>query len=73
MERGVAPSICVKCGKGSFEIAEYAPFGSPVKIHLLQCASCGGVVGMADKRVLGELRDIEQKIDKVQSSVNRLD
>jgi ribosomal protein L37E len=45
----MATSTCVKCGGTSFELAaDKVPKGSQYKVHFVQCASCGGVVGVTD-------------------------
>ena len=42
----MAQSTCVKCGNKSFEFKEVEVFGSNYKKGFIQCASCGGVVGV---------------------------
>lgn len=44
----MAMSSCPKCGNGHFEMKEHSPKGSQFKIMLIQCASCGTVVGVTD-------------------------
>jgi predicted nucleic-acid-binding Zn-ribbon protein len=41
-------STCVKCGSTSFETKEASPNGSNFKLIFVQCASCGGVVGVTE-------------------------
>jgi predicted nucleic-acid-binding Zn-ribbon protein len=41
-------STCVKCGNTSFEVKEVSPNGSNFKLIFVQCASCGGVVGVTE-------------------------
>lgn len=38
-------SRCPKCEHTSFEIAEHSPRGARFKCYLIQCSSCGTVVG----------------------------
>lgn len=45
----MAESTCVKCGSTSFEMVEANSIkGTDLKKKFIQCASCGGVVGVAD-------------------------
>ena len=44
----MAISRCVKCGHTDFEMSEAEPNGSNVKVFFVQCAACGGVVGVTD-------------------------
>lgn len=41
-------SICPKCGKSSFEMAETPVTGSEFRLEFVRCASCGCVVGVTD-------------------------
>jgi predicted nucleic-acid-binding Zn-ribbon protein len=41
-------STCVKCGSTNFETKEASPSGSNYKFMFVQCARCGGVVGVTD-------------------------
>jgi hypothetical protein len=51
----MAASTCVKCGNDSFEAVEAMPAGSEHPVTLVQCASCGGVVGVHDGIEAGRL------------------
>jgi predicted nucleic-acid-binding Zn-ribbon protein len=44
----MALSTCVKCGHHFFEVSEAEPNGSQFKLMFVQCASCGGVVGVTE-------------------------
>jgi excinuclease UvrABC ATPase subunit len=44
----MAYSKCIKCDSTFFEVREAEPRGSNFKMMFIQCASCGGVVGVAD-------------------------
>lgn len=44
----MARSTCTKCGSSSFEGVESAPKGLGVSVLFVQCAQCGGVVGVND-------------------------
>ena len=42
----VTKSSCIKCGHKRFEFELAEPERSRVKVYFVQCASCGGVVGV---------------------------
>jgi hypothetical protein len=44
----MAASTCVKCAGTVFEVAEVKPVGGHYKLVLIQCAGCGGVIGVQD-------------------------
>lgn len=39
---------CVKCGGHIFEVAELKASGARYRLLSVQCASCGGVLGVMD-------------------------
>lgn len=42
-------STCIKCGDSRFEAVEKADISGAVKKYIfIQCAGCGGVVGVQD-------------------------
>jgi hypothetical protein len=51
----MATSTCIKCGGTTFESREATPRSSPFKLAFVQCASCGGVVGVMDFHNIGEM------------------
>lgn len=42
----MATSTCMKCGGTRFELKLAEPSGARFKIYSVQCAKCGGVVGV---------------------------
>jgi hypothetical protein len=58
----MATSTCVKCGNNRFESKENSPKDSPFKVTFVQCASCGGVVGVMDFYNLGALIHEQKKL-----------
>jgi len=44
----MAQSTCIKCGSTTFEIVEKEPNHSNFKYFFVQCAKCGGVVGVQE-------------------------
>lgn len=48
----MARSTCVKCGEHRFELAEHEPSRSNFKYSFVQCAGCGGVVGVMENYYL---------------------
>ncbi len=62
----MAKSTCVKCGNTSFENVEQTPTNSNFVYVFIQCASCGGVVGVTDFVNIGaELQDLRKILDKI--------
>lgn len=54
------------CDENSFEMVEDSPSGSAFKIMLVQCSSCGAVVGVMDYYNIGaKLDELEKKIDRL--------
>ena len=51
----MALSTCVKCGGTLFETSEVEPLGSKFKLIFVQCAICGGVVGVLEYYNVGEM------------------
>jgi len=60
----MATSTCVKCDGHRFEIKEAQPKGAAYKFYFVQCASCGGVVGVVNiSHVPTMLRKIAEKLN----------
>ena len=51
----MALSTCIKCGHSLFEVREVTPISSNFRLNFIQCASCGGVVGVIDFYNIGSL------------------
>ena len=51
----MAFSKCVSCGGMSFEIQQAEPAKSAFKVYFVQCAQCGGVVGIMDYHNIGAM------------------
>ncbi len=64
----MASSTCIKCGGHLFEIKQIEPIGSAYKLHLVQCATCGGPVGTQDYFNLGSLLVDQEKMIKALST-----
>ena len=59
----MASSTCVRCGHHAFEMTESSVGGLRFKRDLLQCAGCGGVVGVIESDNLnGRLDAIEKRL-----------
>jgi uncharacterized Zn finger protein len=59
----MAISACPKCGNHTFEMKLAEPHNSNYKINLVQCMSCGTVVGVTDYYNLGaELKSIKKHL-----------
>ena len=69
----MATSTCPKCDHEFFEMEEAEPLGRGTKfrLHLVQCARCGAVVGVIDyvdlattvQKINERLEDMEHKLD----------
>jgi helix-turn-helix protein len=76
----MATSKCLSCNGVKFEIKESEPAESTFKVMMVQCASCGGVVGTMgyfDAGVLSksnqeELKIIKEKIERIEFNVSHL-
>ena len=53
----MAESNCVACGNTTFETVVTTTIGSKSKVCFVQCAKCGGVVGVEDIKNLGACLD----------------
>lgn len=51
----MARSTCMKCGHTKFELVQNTPKDSNFKLYFVQCASCGGVVGVQEWDNIGAL------------------
>lgn len=59
----MAKSTCVKCGGTEFELVETTPKKSHFVFSFVQCAQCGGVVGVMDFYNIGNvLKQIGEKL-----------
>lgn len=65
----MALSVCPKCNKTEFELAESPTLrggGYSTKVWFVQCASCGAVVGVIDYfNVTHRIREVEAKVDTI--------
>lgn len=56
-------SKCMRCESDKFELAEHIPVNSKTKVMLIQCASCGTVVGALDQYDIGFfVKEIAKKL-----------
>lgn len=59
----MATSKCASCGSFMFETKEVTPSNSNFKLTFVQCAMCGGVVGVLDFFNIGQLiHDLARKL-----------
>lgn len=65
----MALSVCPKCSKPEFELAESHNLqggGYSTKVWFVQCASCGAVVGVIDYfNLTHRIRELEAKVEKI--------
>ncbi len=65
----MAASKCPKCNNSFFELSENSPSNSRFKFYLVQCSSCGSVVGVTDFFHVPTVIDkLEKKIDSQTSN-----
>lgn len=60
----MATSTCVKCKSTKFEAVLQNPQGSSFNFIFIQCAACGGVVGVTEFYNLGA------RLDKLAKKLN---
>lgn len=66
----MATSACVKCGYTTFEHKSAEPRGSKFKLAFIQCAQCGGVVGVMEQHNLGaRIAILEERLARIESLV----
>jgi len=66
----MALSACRNCDWHLFEVVPSQPYGSPVKLYLVQCANCGAVVGAFDASLEGSLKDIQKRIQQIEQEID---
>jgi hypothetical protein len=61
----MATSTCIKCGGTAFESVVQSPRGANFKVTFIQCASCGGVVGVMDYYNIGQdIHDLARELGR---------
>ncbi|MFC3228766.1 hypothetical protein ACFOGJ_16095 [Marinibaculum pumilum] len=66
-------SCCGRCGGEGFEVVEGRPAGAHFRIALVQCASCGAVVGaMPAVNVEDQLRQMDRKLQTMDYSIQHI-
>lgn len=66
-------STCIKCGVSNFELVENSPRNSRYKMSFIQCAKCGGVIGVAPYEHTNTLlHNLKKDIDRLatQNDIN---
>lgn len=62
----MASSTCIRCGHPAFEMMESAIKGLRFKRDFLQCAECGGVVGVI------EADNLNARLDAIEDRLRAL-
>ncbi len=62
----MSQSSCLKCGHTAFERAEASIAGLRFKRDVLQCAGCGGVIGVI------ESDDLNARLDAIEERLKKL-
>ena len=67
----MATSKCPHCDNRTFELKEITPRNSNYKYNVLQCASCGSVLGVTDYFNIGALlkKDVEPVVNGIRSDL----
>lgn len=64
----MALSKCVKCNSMKFEHKIAEPAGSRFKLAFIQCAACGGVVGVMDYYNIGaQITGLEKRLERIEA------
>ena len=59
----MAQSTCMKCGGTDFELKDITPEKGGHRYRAVQCAHCGGVIGLVEyEHTGGFLRSIERQV-----------
>lgn len=58
---------CIKCDASRFELKLVEPAGASFKYYFVQCASCGGVIGVVEFYNVGHAFSPEMRTYCVQS------
>jgi hypothetical protein len=66
----MAVSTCARCGGHAFERGLITPLGEQTTVPVLQCASCGIVIGTLDLRVA--LEDLQKQIVAIDTGLVRI-
>jgi ribosomal protein L37E len=67
----MAESTCVRCGWNSFEVVYLKMIIRTAEIHqeakrrVIQCAKCGGVIGLFDVATQNDVSNLESEIKKI--------
>ena len=76
----MATSSCARCGGKQFELVDAPPMNTDFAVVFIQCATCGGVIGMAEGRHVGTaltgvqtaIENVRQVLENVQAAVDRV-
>src|SRR5260370_23418110 len=70
----MATSKCGHCGEGLFELKTIEPGGGTYKVNMVQCSTCGAVVGAVYDFNAGVMLQLqEKKIDDIAELIGRID
>ena len=63
----MATPNCIKCGGTQFEHKEVSLKRPRLKLNLVHCAGCGGVIGVLDQSASEELREMRKTLERMAS------
>ena len=65
----MASSTCIKCGGTQFESKELTLKRPKSKLWMVQCAACGGVVGVVDQAIGEDVYEIRKALERLASAL----
>ena len=68
----MAVSTCGKCGGHSFELSLFTPLGEGRKLTLVQCSTCGVVVGTLDPSTAAHIEALKSQIAAIDQKLARI-
>lgn len=70
----MAHPTCEKCDSHIFETKEICPINLDYKLTFVQCAECGGPVGVMESCNLGaELQEVKQKLGEQERILHNIE
>ena len=68
----MATSTCAKCGGHSFERAFLTPIGEDRELAIVQCATCGTVIGALDPTSNTLIEGLQKQIAAIDAGLVRI-
>jgi hypothetical protein len=68
----MAISTCGKCGGHQFELANAEPVGAGSTFKLVQCSSCGVVIGAIDPDARDQIEGLRRQIASIDAKLMQI-